>query len=101
MQSSLKNQGYLKDVLSSSDTAELNAVYQRMVDGGADFDFRIDLKKFDEEKSELSFEKQKKFLLKVIDKNQLYYQYSEIEDEDVRELVSESDLRFNQEFYGE
>lgn len=96
-----KNQGYLKDVLSSSDTAELNAVYQRMVDGGADFDFRIDLKKFDEEKSELSFEKQKEFLLKVIDKNQLYYQYSEIEDEDVRELVSESDLRFNQEFYGE
>ena len=72
-----------------------------MVDGGADFDFRIDLKKFDEEKSELSFEKQKEFLLKVIDKNQLYYQYSEIEDEDVRELVSESDLRFNQEFYGE
>lgn len=96
-----KNQGYLKDVLSSSDTAELNAVYQRMVDGGADFDFRIDLKKFDEEKSELSFEKQKEFLLKIIDKNQLYYQYSEIEDEDVREWVSESDLGFNQEFYGE
>ena len=96
-----KNQGYLKDLLSASDTAELNAVYKRMVNDGADFDFRVDLKKFEDEKSELSFEKQKEFLLKVIDKNQLYYQYSEMEDEDVRELVSESDLRFNQEFYGD
>lgn len=96
-----KNQGYLKDLLSASDTAELNAVYQRMVNDGADFDFRVDLKKFEDEKSELDFEKQKEFLLKIIDKNQLYYQYSEMEDEDVRELVSESDLKFNQEFYGE
>lgn len=96
-----KNQGYLKDLLSSSDTAELNAVYQRMVNDGADFDFRVDLKKFEDEKSELNFEKQKEFLLKIIDKNQLYYQYSEMEDDDVRELVSESDLRFNKGFYGE
>ncbi len=96
-----KNQGYLKDLLSSSDTTELNAVYQRMVNDGADFDFRVDLKKFEDEKSELDFEKQKEFLLKIIDKNQLYYQYSEMEDEDVRELVSESDLKFNKGFYGE
>jgi Adenine specific DNA methylase Mod len=96
-----KNQGYLKDLLSASDATELNAVYQRMVNDGADFDFRVDLKKFEDEKSELNFEKQKEFLRKIIDKNQLYYQYSEIDDEDVRELVSESDLRFNQEFYGD
>lgn len=96
-----KNQGYLKDLLSASDTAEVNTVYQRMVNDGADFDFRVDLKKFEDEKLELDFEKQKEFLLKIIDKNQLYYQYSEMEDEEVRELVSESDLRFNKGFYGE
>ncbi|MDG6119198.1 site-specific DNA-methyltransferase [Lactococcus formosensis] len=96
-----KNQGYLKDLLSSSDTTELNAVYHRMVNDGADFDFRVDLKKFEYEKSELNFEKQKEFLLKTIDKNQLYYQYSEIEDEDVREMIADGDLRFNKGFYGE
>ncbi|MBL3716933.1 site-specific DNA-methyltransferase [Lactococcus garvieae] len=96
-----KNQGYLKDLLSSSDATELNAVYQRMVNDGADFDFRVDLKKFEDEKSELNFEEQKEFLLKIIDKNQLYYQYSEMEDEDVRELMDDSDYVFNKEFYRE
>jgi len=95
-----KNQGYLKDLLSSSDTTELNAVYQRMVEGGADFDFRVDLQKFDQARAELNFEEQKEWLAKIIDKNQLYYQYSEIEDETVRELVDDNDYKFNKEFYG-
>ncbi|MCC9715471.1 hypothetical protein HK239_03675 [Streptococcus agalactiae] len=40
-------------------------------------------------------------LLKVIDKNQLYYNYSEIDDVNVRDLISDTDYSFNQSFYKE
>ena len=39
--------------------------------------------------------------MKVIDKNQLYYNYSEIDDANVRDLVSDNDYAFNQSFYKE
>ena len=50
---------------------------------------------------EHSLEEQKKTLIKILDKNQLYFNYSEIDDEYVRELVSDSDYAFNQSFYKE
>jgi len=43
----------------------------------------------------------KQLIVKVIDKNQLYYAYSEMEDHDVQDLMSESDIAFNKSFYGE
>ena len=40
-------------------------------------------------------------MVKVIDKNQLCYAYSEMEDRDVQDLMSESYIAFNKSFYGE
>jgi adenine-specific DNA-methyltransferase len=45
----------------------------------------------------LSLADQKRFLLEVLDKNQLYVNLSEIEDTDYR--VSEEDKRLNGMFY--
>lgn len=96
-----KNQGYLKDLLAAKDMNELDTVYKRMK-VGADFDFRVDLDKYenDAERKALPFEEQKQLLVKLLDKNQLYYNFNNIDDADVRDLISNKDYQFNQSFYG-
>ena len=94
-----KNQGYLKDILASKDNQALEVVYDRMVEGTAEFDFRVDLDTFKTDTQDMNFTDRKKLLLQIIDKNQLYYQYSEIDDTDVRDLVSDEDYGFNDKFY--
>jgi adenine-specific DNA-methyltransferase len=46
----------------------------------------------------LIIEEQKQFLIAVLDKNQLYVNYSEIEDEDYQ--ISDEDKKLNKQFYG-
>ena len=98
-----KNQGYLKDVQHAETTKQLEDVVHRMIEGGADFDFRVDVEKVmqDPEYQAMSLADKKQLIVKVIDKNQLYYAYSDMEDRDVQELMSESDIAFNKSFYGE
>ena len=98
-----KNQGYLKDVHQAETTKQLEDVVHRMIEGGADFDFRVDVEKVmqDPEYQAMSLADKKQLMVKVIDKNQLYYAYSDMEDRDVQELMSESDIAFNKSFYGE
>jgi len=47
---------------------------------------------------ELSLTDQKHFLIEILDKNQLYVNYSEIDDADYK--VSDNDKKLNQMFYG-
>lgn len=98
-----KNQGYLKDVQHAETTKQLEDVVHRMVEGGADFDFRVDVEKVlqDPEYQAMALADKKQLMVKVIDKNQLYYAYSEMEDRDVQDLMSGSDIAFNKSFYGE
>ncbi len=95
-----KNQGFLHDLQKASTIDELNTVYTRMKQG-ADLDFRADLDKYenDPERTSLSFEEQKKLLIKLLDKNQLYYNEANIDDTNVRDLISDSDYQFNKSFY--
>ena len=39
--------------------------------------------------------------MQIIDKNQLYHNYSEIDDETIKSQLSQSDYDFNKSFYGE
>lgn len=96
-----KNIGYLKDLEKATTIDELNSVYQRMKQG-ADYDFRVDLSKYenDPERKTMSFEGQKKLLIKMLNKNQLYFNEENIDDTDVRDLISDSDYQFNKSFYG-
>lgn len=95
-----KNSGFVRDVQSASSIDELKAVFTRMKDV-ADFDFRVDLNKFENEWNSFeSFEEQKRELIRILDKNQLYYNYANIDDANVRDLISDSDYDFNQSFYG-
>jgi len=95
-----KNRGYLTDVMKAPDQGSLRQVFNLMLEN-ADFDFRVDLEEVEDSLNTLSLEDQKRVLVKILDKNQLYYNYSEIDDENVRDLISDNDYEFNQNFYKE
>lgn len=97
----VKNMSYLKDIIHSKTTEELNSVYESMLQGTdtdepADISFRVDLSKIDWAQG---FDDNKRLLIKLLDKNGLYYNYSEIDDMNVRDLVSHEDYSFNKAFY--
>lgn len=97
-----KNMGYLQDILDSKDLIDLKGVYNRMVNGTdeiskADIDFRADLSKisfYD------NYDDVKKVLIKILEKNNLYYIFDELDDSNVRELIDDTDYEFNKSFYG-
>lgn len=93
-----KNRGFLKTIQDTKTQAELHDVFDFMLNE-AEIDFRVDLEKIKDTLHELSLDDQKKTLIKIIDKNQLYYNYSEIDDENVRDLISDNDYEFNKNFY--
>ena len=95
-----KNTGFLKSVIAASSMTELQEVFDRMLET-ADFDFRFDLDEVRNTIWQLPVEDQKRILIKIIDKNQLYYNYSEIDDANVRDLIADTDYAFNQSFYAE
>ncbi len=94
-----KNGGFVRDVEKAANTTELLAVFDRMKNT-ADFDFRVDLDKFKAELNTFeSLADQKRKLLRILDKNQLYYNYANIDDANVRDLIADHDYKFNQNFY--
>lgn len=95
-----KNATFIDAVLNSKHPDELKAIFDDMK-ATLDFDFRVDLQEVDQSIWDEDFEMQKKILIKIIDKNQLYHNYSEIDDETIKSQLSQSDYDFNKSFYGE
>ena len=95
-----KNATFINAVLNSKHSDELKAIFDDMK-ATLDFDFRVDLQEVDQSIWDEDFEMQKKILVKIIDKNQLYHNYSEIDDETIKLQLSQSDYDFNKSFYGE
>lgn len=95
-----KNSTFIDAVLNSKHSAELKAIFDDMK-ATLDFDFRVDLQEVDQSIWDEDLEIQKKILVKIIDKNQLYHNYSEIDDETIKSQLSQSDYDFNKSFYGE
>ena len=96
-----KNMGYLQDIIHAKTLDDLKVVYNRMLEGTdtmepADISFRADLNKIDWIEG---FDENKRLLVKLLDKNGLYYNYSEIDDKNVRDLISDEDYTFNKNFY--
>ncbi|MGO2617147.1 MAG: DNA methyltransferase [Lactococcus cremoris] len=96
-----KNAGFIKKIINVQNMTELQSIFKRMMET-ADFDFRVDLTEVQtNDLWQQSLDYQKRLLIKVIDKNQLYYNYSEIDDENVRDLISDNDYEFNKSFYAD
>lgn len=93
------NQRYIDLIHDAKDSKKLLKIWKEMQDK-AFLDYRIETANFDEESfTKLSLEEQKELLISVLDKNMLYTNYSEIDDENMG--ISEEDKKINKEFYGE
>ena len=93
------NARYIDEIQAAQSAEELQALWQKMQEQ-AFLSYKVDTAHFDEhaeEFAQLSLAGQKRFLLQVLDKNQLYVNLSEIDDTDYQ--VSEEDKRLNRMFY--
>lgn len=93
------NQTYADQILEADSKEKLIAVWQKMKEK-AFLSYQFDKQSFDERIEAfktLSLDDQKKFLLEVLDKNQLYVNFSEMADETFE--ISEADKRLNKIFY--
>jgi len=94
------NERYIEKILGAKSQDELSEIWKDMKKNSF-LSYRIDPKDIDDhakEFGELSLEDQKKFLIELLDKNDLYVNYSEIEDRHYG--VSKEDIRLNKIFYG-
>ncbi|MFA5300466.1 MAG: site-specific DNA-methyltransferase, partial [Lutibacter sp.] len=95
------NEAYITKIKKSKTSKEMIALWEEMQDK-AFISYKIDPKTINSnitDFKELSIEEQKRLLIETLDKNQLYVNYSEIDDKDYH--VTEVDKKINRMFYGE
>ena len=93
------NESFVKKIRDAETTEELLKIWEDMKHNGF-LSYRVDPRLFDENIEEfkaLNLDEQKKLLLEMLDYNDLYVNYSEIEDAIYN--VDEEDKRLNKEFY--
>ncbi|MDD3734969.1 MAG: site-specific DNA-methyltransferase [Candidatus Pacebacteria bacterium] len=93
------NENFVEKIQKAKTKEELKKLWKTM-EKKAFLSYKIDIKTIDEHAkdfTDLSIEDQKRFLLECLDKNHLYINYSEIDDEEYG--VSEEDKKINKEFY--
>ncbi len=95
------NQKYVDDIQAASTDAEIVAIWQDMLKTGF-ISCKVDPKDIDLDDiafTELSLPDKKRFLMEMLDKNQLYVNYCDMEDKTF--AISEEDKAFTKSFYGE
>jgi adenine-specific DNA-methyltransferase len=93
------NENFVEKILAAKTKDELKKLWETMKEK-AFLSYKVDIKTIDEHAKDfddLSIEDQKRFLLECLDKNHLYVNYSEIDDEEYG--VSEEDKKLNRGFY--
>lgn len=95
------NEAYINRIQKAKTTKELLAIWGEMQEK-AFISYKVAPKTINANISEfenLTLDEQKRFLIELLDKNQLYVNYSEIDDEDYR--VTDTDKKLNRRFYEE
>ena len=95
------NENYVEKIKKAKTKDELKELWETMKEK-AFLSYKVDIKLIDKNAKEfedLSIDNQKRFLLECLDKNHLYVNYSEIDDEEYK--VSEADKKLNKMFYGD
>jgi len=94
------NENYVEKIKKAKTKDELKELWETMKEK-AFLSYKVDIKLIDKNAKEfedLSIDNQKRFLLECLDKNHIYVNYSEIDDEEYG--VSEADKKLNKMFYG-
>ncbi len=95
------NESFINMIQDANNKSELLIVWDEMKINGF-LSYRVNPNLFDEnieEFKKLSFEEQKKLLIETLDKNDLYVNYSEIDDGIYK--IDDEDKKLNREFYGD
>lgn len=95
------NQVYINELQQTSNTEEIEA-FIRKIKASPFLNIQFDLEKFISKKKdflELNLKEQKDLLIQVLDNNQLYLNYSEIEDDQYE--IDDQVKAFNHSFYQE
>lgn len=93
------NQNFVEEIQAAQDFETIWEIKNKIVESGY-ISYKVIPKKFDELKAEfaaLTLEEQKNFLMEILDKNYLYVNYCEMEDEDF--AISAEDKKFSRSFY--
>ena len=94
------NENFVEKIQKAKTKEELKKLWETMKEK-AFLSYKVDIQTVDKNAKDfedLSIEDQKRFLLECLDKNHLYVNYSEIDDEEYG--VSAGDKKLNKEFYG-
>jgi len=95
------NEEAIEKIRDSKDTKSLLKIWEEMCNKYF-LNYDVEIKKFNDNKKEfekIPLKNQKEILIKMLNKNQLYVNYSEIEDSQFKVSKEEKDL--NKKFYGE
>ncbi|MCU5746959.1 site-specific DNA-methyltransferase [Staphylococcus sp. SQ8-PEA] len=95
-----ENQEIVDRIISSSTKEELSQQIDKLLNDGV-LNYEVDFDKFTNTKkefSELELEDQKEVLIRILDNNQLYVNYSDVEDSVYN--FTEDEIAFNHSFYG-
>ncbi len=95
------NQKYVEDIQTVATDADIVTIWHEMLKTGF-ISCKVNPKDIDMEDvafTELSLDDKKRFLMELLDKNQLYVNYCDMEDETF--AVSDADKAFTKSFYGE
>lgn len=93
------NNQYVNKIKKLSTDEEIINMYNTLKKS-AYLNYNVDISKFDENIDEfilLTLDEKKEILLRILDKNMMYINYSEINDENNK--ISEVDKQFNNDFY--
>ena len=94
------NESFVEEIENTKDTKALLKIWEQMKEK-AFFKHNFEMQKFEKDMEafkKLDLEKQKQILFGVLDKNQLYVNYSEIEDKKFK--VEKKEKEINIDFYG-
>lgn len=95
-----ENQEIIEKIINCSNKEELSIQIDVLLNEGI-LNYEVDFDKFTNTKKEfeeLTLEEQKEVLIRVLDNNQLYVNYSDIEDSTYH--FTEDEIAFNHSFYG-
>lgn len=95
-----ENQEIVESIIYCSNKEELNHQINYLLNYGV-LNYEVDFDQFTNTKkqfSELEIEDQKEVLIRILDSNQLYVNYSDIEDSTYN--FTEDEIAFNHSFYG-
>lgn len=95
------NQNFVDEIQSASSLDEIKDIYARIIETGF-ISSKVNPKEIDanvDEFDALSLDDQKRFLMELLDKNLLYVNYCDIDDEEYG--ISDDDKAFTRSFYGE